>query len=125
MKRLTVSREIAGIPYTVRTLLKNEIGWWLIDLELMTCSRSKSPKYWLRKTLAWLKIAPPLISAPELDMVDLMLFDDPIMFDIRLMTNLTPKQIGDLTPRQTRQVWAECKAVNGEFWAIRKACNWM
>lgn len=119
MERLTLNREVAGIPYRVKELTVEEIRLWLLRMERAYAEPQPQRSGLCRRVLVLLGIIEP-IPAPVQDVVDLMLFDDLSMFDVSTLTTLTREQIGTLTPAQVREVWQECRGVNADFFQMRR-----
>lgn len=118
------TRKIAGIIYQIRELTTGDIRQWLHDIE-QAAAKAESPqvlRWWhriWRKFLHFIGAMPKPLPAANRDAVDLMLFEGFVMFDLRYLTNLTESQIATLTPRQIREVWAECEEVNKDFFLLR------
>ncbi|MDR2221024.1 MAG: hypothetical protein LBE24_10685 [Methylobacillus sp.] len=114
------TRHIAGIEYHIRELTMTDIRQWLRDIELAVVDELIPIKTrWWRTLLARVGLARKPLPAVTRDVVDLMLFDEFVLFDLRYLTDLTESQIANLTPRQVREIWAECEKVNADFFQFR------
>lgn len=126
----SIASEIGGIEFSIRELTTTDVRAWLKDLELAAGGTviSAPARWWKRmwrKFLYWLHVAPKPIPAVKRDVVDVMMFDDFVMFDLRYLTDLTEQQIAKLTPRQIRKVWADCEEVNPDFFRMRRRMETM
>lgn len=65
----------------------------------------------------WLKAM--AIEANPFDLVGDTLIEDFSLTDLMAMTDATVEQLGARTPSELRQLHADCREVNGDFFALR------
>jgi hypothetical protein len=58
-------------------------------------------------------------SAADSDAVDMFLFEDISLPDIRRMTDLTIEKMAGMKPSELRQVAETCREVNSDFFSLR------
>ena len=65
----------------------------------------------------WMKALNATRATP--DLVDDLLIEGTTLGDLRRMTNATAEQLDSLSPSQVRELLADCKEVNSDFFALR------
>lgn len=124
MDQFKTQRQIAGIDYTIKELTTNDVREWLRALEQLQAAPAAPAiglfRRWWQRLLHFLHLAPKPLPATKRDVTDVMLFEGFVMFDLRYLTSLTEDEIGRLTPRHLRAVWAECQEVNEDFFQMRR-----
>lgn len=92
--RVEKTVEALGRQVKIRELTVGEIRAWLAGLET---DNSNAPA----------------------DLVDLALFEDVTLADLRLMTDVTADEISTAAPSELAQLFAEARAVNAGFFGLR------